>query len=357
MKRASIFILVAGSVVIGGCARMGRLARVNPVTVVDQKQTSAAKCPLVSGIAGGQTFAIDLDCYKFPGQTDAKPNAKGAVENDKAADKTSDNVADKAKPIGATAYVQANNDVTGIVRNRLEAVLLRQADAICEVEKGQIYANEAATGVFSDFAASALSTTSTIVGGQQAKSILSGLAGLATATKSNITANVYKNQIVPAITNVMDSDRSDILTKMTARHGETIDSYSVDEMIRMANSYHQACSFQNGVQQLLKASINKAGSDAIIKTINLRFAISNLTNDLQSQMSLITTAKGDLKTDPQVKAMTEKLAKLRLELANIAEATQSTTVSGEAHDAQGKSDSPKTKVDGAADPAAKSGNN
>jgi hypothetical protein len=41
-------------------------------------------------------------------------------------------------------------------------------------------------------------------------------------------------------------------------------------MIVMANQYHQACSFQKGVQLLLDAAVNKEGVDQIVRAMNLR---------------------------------------------------------------------------------------
>lgn len=92
---------------------------------------------------------------------------------------------------------------------------------------------------------------------------------------------------------------------------------------------------RTGVQQLLKASVNKAGSDAVIKAINLRYAMANLKSDLAIQTSQVSAAGGDPKTDPQIKAMSDKVGKLALELAINAETTQSATVAGETHDTAG----------------------
>jgi len=41
-------------------------------------------------------------------------------------------------------------------------------------------------------------------------------------------------------------------------------------MIRLVNTYYQACSFEHGLQVLLEASVNTAGYDAIIQDRNLK---------------------------------------------------------------------------------------
>ena len=125
-------------------------------------------------------------------------------------------------------------------------------------------ANESATNASLSIATTALSTVSTIVGGELAKSILSGGAAITSGTQDHINANFYRNQIVQAITRAIDGRRSAILTEIVAKRQLNNDVYSVDEMIRLVNTYYQACSFEHGLQVLLEASVNTAGYDAII---------------------------------------------------------------------------------------------
>jgi hypothetical protein len=210
-----------------------------------------------------------------------------------------------------------------LYRDQLEGMLLLHADTICEAEKGSIFANEAAVNTAFDFLSSGLSAASTIVGGDEAKSILSGLAGFSTAGKSHVTANVYRNQIVPAITNVIEAERAKILTTIETKRSQELDKYPASAMIRLVNSYHQACSFQNGLQILLKASVNKAGSDAIIRSINVQFAISQLRQAIaaeqvvpKGQTSISSAAQKNI-DDYQA-----KLGELTLELINIGQQIQ-----------------------------------
>jgi hypothetical protein len=275
MFRISLLLVGVSATFVSGCSDIGRKARVNPAVIAAQR---VDKCPNVAGIGADMKAAIDLDCYRFPGDEQDLP----------------------------TAYRLA---LTGEgPRNRLEAVLLKQADAICEREKGLIFANEAGTGLFFDTVSSGLSGAGAIVGGETAKSILSALASFSTATRSHITSNVYKNQIVPAITNVIDAERRRIATELVAKRAMKLDQYAVDQMIWAVNSYHQACSFQNGVQLLLKASQNKAGTDAILKDINLRAARVSLTAG-------ITAAKTRPNSGETMKALEDKLLGVELEHA------------------------------------------
>ena len=290
-----------------GCAQMGRAARVNPSIVAINMPSPSDNCPFVSGIAGDARLAIDLGCYRFP---DADETANGAasaaieaaLEANRAAisvneqakkDDRAQRAADQSERAASlserkallagmatklTAYQLALTDKN--YRNRLEAALLTHADMICITEKGQTFANQAATNLALDFLSGATATASTIVGGAQAKSILSGISGLSTGTRASVNENVYRGQIVSAITKVMDGERQRILDMLVARRGQEKEKYSADEMIRLVNRYHQACSFENGVQLLLDAAIKKAGYENVIANMNARSRASYLAGQL-----------------------------------------------------------------------------
>jgi hypothetical protein len=209
-------------------------------------------CSYVPPIDGDAAQAIDLDCFKF-------------AEGEKPAYKLA---TDPSVYTTGTATEKAENQRQA--RNRLGFALVNHADLLCEREKGEIFGVRAATSSLLDLGSSTFSIASTIVGGEQAKSILSGLAGLSTATRTNIDANVYQNQLTSAITKMMDAERHIILQKIQARQQQPIGEFSADEMIVMANQYHQACSFQKGLQLLLDAAVNKEGVDQIVRAMNLR---------------------------------------------------------------------------------------
>lgn len=273
-----------------GCESLGRTARINPTTVSARPLPN--ECDLTASLAGDENFAIDLGCFTFD-------------------------------PIDrVSAYRMATSTGTPeqmrAARNRLEPVLLTHADAICEEEKGNLYANRAMSNSILDFLSSGFSISSTIVGGELAKSILSGAAGLSTATRTNVDANVYQNQIVPAITKVMDAERARILTQMQAKRSSNVADYPTDEMIRLANTYHQACSFQRGMQLLLDAAVNKEGLDRIVEGMNLRTATRNLVEQ-RNILSKLDSPEADEKIKEIDKQIGE-LALLNAQNAKDAEA-------------------------------------
>lgn len=297
MKTILVSLTIGTSLLLGGCQTLQRTARVNPAGVSARPAPAANQCPLVSNFPGDKKFAIDLGCFRFDPRSTTDTH---------------------------TAYYNATNgedDDQKYARNRLEAVLLNQANLICEQEKGNLYANRAMSSSVLDFLSSGFSLTSTIVGGEQAKSIFSGLAGLSTATRTNVDANIYQNQLVSAITKVMDAERKRILIVMQGRKSNNIKDYSADEMIRLANEYHQACSFQKGMQLLLDAAVNKEGVDRIIEGINLR---TNLKN-LKDQRAIVAALESDEAAE-SLKEIDKKIGELSLKQSANTAGAESVTI-------------------------------
>jgi hypothetical protein len=169
-----------------------------------------------------------------------------------------------------------------------------------------------------DFIATSTSTAATIVGGEQAKTILSGISALSNSTRSSANEHVYRGQITSAITKVMDGERTRILGILEGKHSLTVDDYSADDMIRLVNRYHQACSFQYGVQLLLDAAINKAGYDKVIDSINTQTKVSFLRTQVNSpEFQRFTETKRT--------AMLDTLAQLILQASAAPQAAESTS--------------------------------
>ncbi|MEJ7927636.1 hypothetical protein WG908_12820 [Sphingobium sp. AN641] len=283
MRLIAVIVLSASAIVLSGCETISTKARVNPNTVADYHQSS---CPTVRGGGLSRLGVIDLDCFRFP--------------SDKAPDPTDPDAA-----FDPTAYKAASADAAA--RGRLESVLLTQADNICTLEKGRMTSVEAATNSGFSIATTALSAASTIVGGDLAKSILSGAAAVTSGSQDHINTHVYRNQITQAITKVIDGERAKVLTELISKRKTAIGDYPVDEMIRLVNRYHQTCSFSHGLQVLLDAGVNAAGRDAIIEERNLRATATFL----QTQ---IGTADPSTKT-----ALEEKRKEVLLKIAAVRE--------------------------------------
>lgn len=235
-------VVVSIAAIQTGCARLQAQSRVDPQAVAYYNPgkfdpeptrtgaTASRGCPakIPGDFKGG---AVNLDCFYFP--EDSKAHETGAGD-----------------PLTAYARVatEADHDKAKVLRNRLADILITHADTICTREMGALVANEGTTNTALSTLDTLFSTTSTIVTGEQAKSILSGLAGAANATRAHINAEVYRNALATAIARAIENERGKQLTAMHGKlSGQDVSGYTLDQMIRDVNAYHQICSFYRGI--------------------------------------------------------------------------------------------------------------
>lgn len=209
------FIVILSFVILGGCSTVQNAARINPLAVASHGDYN---CNAVDYDKG-----IDLDCFQFP--------------------ETSSN---------ATAYELAVGDKDK--RNRLSSILLKYSADKCTMENAEVYSYEASFNTILSTVVTGLSTAATIVNGDQAKSILSGGAAFTNGTGDHIKSNIYRNQVTQAITATISGERERLRTAMDSKRTRTHLEYSVDDMVRDANEFHQSCSFYRGLELLLTSA-------------------------------------------------------------------------------------------------------
>jgi len=274
---AIITMSLAGS----GCARMGT-ARVEPVTMAVYP---GAKCLQArqprsaiwgeANLADSRPGAVDLGCFQFPEDWDP--------ENDDIRD--------------TTAYIKAVADATGEKRNRLAAILLKQADDVCTSEKALMLVRQAQANGTLSIATTGLSTASAVVTGDLAKSILAGGAALASGSRDHINTHGYRNQIIQTVTKAIDTERLRLYGLINPNLTKGTAAYSVDVMIRDVNAYHQACSFTMGLQIVMESVERRAEYDKMSKLQSLDDQIRTLadiyrqggptSSDAAAQMQLL----------------------------------------------------------------------
>lgn len=252
MKSWSFVIPI--SVVLSGC-NVGSLARIDPHAVAVYHQTST-NCGLVGGYEDENIGSVNLDCFTFAGDNYSAYRMA------------------TARPAGGEPDLRLHH------RNRLAAALTTHADNVCVLEKGRIVGREAAINFGLSGATSALAGASAIVGGELAKSILAGGAGYTNALRGHANESFYRNQITLAITAAMDGERSRLAKIIEQKRAEGIDDFTTDDMIRLVNNYHHACSFERGLQLLVQAAVNQPGVDVIVAQRNAASAISTLDREL-----------------------------------------------------------------------------
>ncbi len=206
--------------------------------------------------ADARPGALDLSCFYFP--EDQEP---------------------ASPPYPSTAYAKSVSDREGLNRNRLAAILLKQADDICTSEKALLLMRQAEVNGWLSIATTGLSTASTIVGGDLAKSILSGGAALTSGSRDHVNTHVYRNQMIQTVTKAIDTERIRLLEKMELNFKHNTDIYSVDDMIRQVNVYHQACSFGTGLQIVMDSVEKRQEFDRMDKMQRLDDQIRQLQDD------------------------------------------------------------------------------
>lgn len=118
------------------------------------------------------------------------------------------------------------------------------------------------------------------------------MATLSSGTQSNVNATFYRNQLIQAINKTLDSERALIRDKLAADRARDIESYTVDDMIVAVNAYHQACSFERGLQVLLDKALDKSGAEAVLASRSREAATTELDH-LINTLDLRIATLGD----------------------------------------------------------------
>jgi hypothetical protein len=150
----------------------------------------------------------------------------------------------------ATAKQLAIADTTGATRNRLKSVLLEQSDSICAYTEAHIEGN-------SNFLNFGLGESSTIVGATGAlvtavtpARVLSGVAGMFSATQGQVANNFYQNTVTAAIIQKMDTVRGTLRQAINQNDDKHIVEYSYEAMKADLTQYHDNCAFVAGIKNI-----------------------------------------------------------------------------------------------------------
>ncbi len=294
-------VLLIGIGLLGGCAKLGAAARVDPPVVAryPNAATSASDCasPSASKDSAVKHGAINLDCFKFPEANGPFVAVKdpqvvvgrlsgGAVSNPTIQDGVISLTITGAKLApDLPAYDLAVADKRA--RNRLTAILLNKAGEICEKDQASITANQSALDGFLTVLTTGLASAGSLVTGERANAILAGTAAFVSGSRDNISAAVYRNQLAPAITAASAAERKRLLERIEARRNDSIVDYSVDDMIRSVNEYHQACSFYKGVELALTTATKYPALEAYATR-------QQALNDIKLLETQLTAAKSQL---------------------------------------------------------------
>lgn len=279
---------------LSSCATLGSAARVEPASIAQYPPTGG--CTEKGG-------AINLDCYHFPdanglmtvpadGKALSGKITGGTITAPRFSGSTVLMTISNAKvDLAVPAYDLAVNDKAA--RNRLASVLMTRADDICVRDSAAIYANEAAVNGLLNIIVTGLASAGTIVTGERAKTVLAGVTSFTSGSRDHINATVYKNQVSQAVTASMAAERKRLRDLLEGRKNEGVDTFSVDDMARAANEYHQACSFYKGLELVLTSSQEYPKLAAFVNREAADREVERLRNEIEFADSRINLAGSD----------------------------------------------------------------
>ena len=243
-------------------------ARVDPRTVAAYPNagevTPGSTCGNRRMRGDAHDIAINLDCFYFPDEIRAATQEPARL------------------PILAYDQHAGSTAAAKVYRKRLAAVLVKHSDDVCTKELGDISAREAITNTLLGTVTSTLSTVSSIVTGERLKSWLAGGAAISSATRDHINAEVFRNVLSNAMAKAIENSRSTQLAAINTALDSTTNTYTVDDVIRDVNRYHQTCSFYNGLVLVVNA-VNRVAPSIESDYRNLTAAI----NDIEDQIATL----------------------------------------------------------------------
>lgn len=280
---------------LSACSSLGTTARVEPASI-GQYSTSKKICG--ENLKG----AIDLDCFRFPeadgdviasgkdGTVISGRLVKGTLSNPTlVGGKITAQVSGASFDNDGPAYDFAVTDMTA--RNRLAAILMTQSDAICVHDSAAIVANEAAINGILNILITGVSAAGTIVSGERAKTILAGVATAVSGSRDHVNAAVYRNQVSQAITASIAAERVRLKGVIDSHRNDPVATFTVDDMVRSVNEYHQACSFYKGLELALTSVAEYPKLKAFADRTQGEIDVGKLTSAIASQQKLIDELK------------------------------------------------------------------
>jgi hypothetical protein len=201
------------------CGTFQAQSRTDPIRVASYT-SAVGKCVEPQFPGDRHVGTINLDCFTFSGDTDY-------------------------------AYKLAAKNAG--YRNRLASFLMNESNTVCTREMGNLTANEAMVNAGLAMATTAFSTVGSLVTGQVASNVLSGLASGTNATRGHINAEVYRSVLSTAVSKAIQNERDDQRAAILTHFSDGIAAYPVDLMLMDVNNYHQTCSFYRGLGLVIDA--------------------------------------------------------------------------------------------------------
>lgn len=163
---------------------------------------------------------------------------------------------------GGLTYALASRVDNKRGRNDLAHFLIERSNTLCERHRAGIAAVSSSVNFGLTELATGLNTAGTLVVGEQAAKILTGIAGAVNASRDAFNEHIYQNQLMPAILESIKNSRENKYKEIVANLNKSTDDYPAAALIADANDYHHRCSFVEGMSTLAAAAKEVKVTDA-----------------------------------------------------------------------------------------------
>jgi hypothetical protein len=201
---------------------------------------------------------------------------------------------DKSQTTAASSANGQNATICTAKRQVIIGDLMGISNSMCRDHIKGIWGNEAGFNIAAGTFTNIFSGAATVVGATDGKSILSSLALFSNAERSLGNEVVYKNSLISSVVTKIVQSRNEksnaIFQKIYGNTAIPYDQYPISLAVNDVLSYHDSCSFMNG---LLRA-INEGSSDKRVEKINelknslnmLRLELNQPINDQKVKESM-----------------------------------------------------------------------
>ncbi|HEX8621395.1 MAG TPA: hypothetical protein VF718_05430, partial [Allosphingosinicella sp.] len=122
-----------------------------------------------------------------------------------------------------------------------------------------------------------------------------------------------------------DGEREKVRGQIEKGRKETIANFTVDDMIRLVNQYHHACSYERGLQLLVKAAVNQEGFNSIAANRTAAAEMATLVFERDAAQRAATQAK----TEDERKLQLDRVKQLNESIdAKLGRAVESASSGG-----------------------------
>ncbi|HIQ44625.1 MAG TPA: hypothetical protein EYH47_17950 [Pseudomonas oleovorans] len=163
----------------------------------------------------------------------------------------------------------AQRDNCTLARNSTASAIVLASESICLTHRKKIYGNEAAFNITAGTFTNLFAGAATAATAQTGKTILSSLALFSNAERSLVNESVYKQALVYAIDKkIVESRESKANSIYTKLESQNIDQYSIDRTLVDVYSFHNSCSFMEGLRLALQEGTQENGAHKLERLKN-----------------------------------------------------------------------------------------